>query len=276
MLLIRELKGGKPFRVRNVRLVGTHINFGRSPACTYQLENIGTVSRVQATLKCDSDGWWLSDGGLDKPSAAGCYVGSNRLYQPIPIEPGLKIQIFKGSDYEVCLEVISEISEQELIAHDEPTLEVPLFQVSDEIAQMRESINLLAQQVQNQALWIKEHETNCQGRLENALSGVVDTIKGEFRAAIAAEVSQLRSDLHPKITEVQTRNDEQDVLIKRVLGGLAAALIAVSGYNLSQGDSDSIRRALDVFSMVLGVGGAGAIVVKNANDKGGRDASLPT
>jgi pSer/pThr/pTyr-binding forkhead associated (FHA) protein len=254
VLILRELKNGKPLRVRNVRLSGNHINFGRSPICSYQLENVGTVSRIQATLKLDTDGWWFFDGGLDKPSGAGCYVGDTKLIAPIPIAPGLKIQLFKGVDYEVTLEVVSEISESDILISEASTMEIPLFQMGDEIAQMRTSIDALAEQVAAQSVWIAE---------------VVEKITLDFKQAIACEVAQLKSDLHPRLIEAERQNNQQDVLIKRVLTGLAAALVAVSGYNLSQGDGDSVRRGLDMLNMVLGLGGGAAIVIKNNQESDG-------
>lgn len=270
MLILREMKNGKPFRVRNVRLAGNHINFGRSPICSYQLEGVGEVSRIQATLKLDTDGWWFSDGGVDKPSGAGCYIGDTKLISPIPIAPGLKIQLFKGPDYEVHLEVISEVTENDVILADEPTIGVPLFQMGDEIAQLRASIDALAVQVKSQSDWIQSHEITCGERLEGALIGVIDQIKSDFKQTIAGEVAQLKSDLHPRLMAAEQKNNSQDVMIGRVLGGLAAALIVVSGYNLSQGDSDAVRRGLDMLNMFLGISGGAAIVVKNTKENDGQ------
>lgn len=249
MLILHEIKDGKPSRLRHVRLTGDSVTIGRAAVCTYQLDKDPTVSRVQVTLKRDTDGWWLTDGTVDKPSAAGVFVGDVRITRPIPLATGLEIDIFRGVDYVVRLEVVSEVEEDDLLALDRDTVEVVI--PADEIAALRESVQTLAIQVQKLANQLTEHVVSC-------------TQQNDQRASeLSAKIDGLASELRPQIDAAHARNGEQDVMIKRCAIGVAAAIICViSGYNLSRDNQDAMERSLAVLQLFLGSGVGASIAIK--------------
>jgi pSer/pThr/pTyr-binding forkhead associated (FHA) protein len=251
MLILRELKAGKPSRLRQIQLAGNHITFGRSPGCTYQLANVGTVSRVQATLKKDADGWWISDGSIDQASSAGVYIGMRRLFKPIPLAPDLTIDLFKSDDYQVVLEVI-DLHESDLAVSDRDTAEIP---INAEIAALQKSIELLAQQVAK----IGDRVDRIGDRV-NQVERQQGELSDFLREAIAAEftgkIDELAVKLMPQIQAAHDRNSEQDSVIRNSVIGLAGALIFVCSHNLSQGKSDLVDRAFSIFGLFVGGGGA--------------------
>ncbi len=266
MLILRESKNGAPFRVRHIRLVGQLITLGRSPICDYQLENVGTVSRTQATIKLDTDGWWIADGALDKPSNSGVYVGDRRLDQPAPLAPGLQVDLFRSAEYQAILEVLDDGGAGEMLAEERSTMEVPLFNAHDDIIALRESIAALAQQVGDLADRVNASERSAKRQFDAVLdqlhADLSRSIADDLGATLIRKIDALGAELRPQIDNAQARNNHQDILIKRMLSGLAITLIGVSGYRFSQGDTDSIARALDLLSMAAGLGGGAAVVLR--------------
>jgi FHA domain len=264
MLILRESKHGAPFRVRHVRLIGQLITLGRSPTCEYQLENVGTVSRIQATIKLDTDGWWIADGTIDKPSASGVYVDDRRLDRPAPLTPGLQVDLFRSAEYQALLEVLD--GEDEPMTDDRPTAEVPLVNVHDDIIALREAIAALAKQVGDLSDRVTHSERSAKSQFDAVLgqlhSDLSQSIASDLGATLIRKIDALGAELKPQIDNAQSRNDRQDAVIKRVLTGLAVTLIGVSGYKLSQGDTDTVMRGLDLLSMAAGLSGGAAVVLR--------------
>jgi hypothetical protein len=244
MLILRELKGGKPLRLRHIPLSGALITFGRSPACTFQLEKNPHVSRTQATLKRDVDGWWLTDGSIDARSTAGVYVGGRRIDRPVQLTPGLKVSLFWSPDYQADLEVLEiEVDEAEL---DHPTDQVDLRTV--QIGALQSSVEQLSWQVQQLTNRVDQAEMN----QTSAVYEVVDRLDGKIDA-VAAE-----------LLSVHHCNSKQDKLIRNAVIGLAAALITVCTHQLADGKAEVLEKAFSAFGVVLGGGGIAAVVAQQS------------
>jgi FHA domain len=265
MLILREFKHGAPSRVRHIRLIGQLITLGRSPMCEYQLENVGTVSRVQATIKHDTDGWWVVDGAIDRASTSGVFVGDRRLEQPTLLAPGLQISLFRSPEYEANLEMIDDTA-AEMLADERSTAEVPLLNVHADMIGLRESIAALARQVADLAGRVDASERSAKSQFDAVLdqlhTDLSRSIANDLGKTLIEKIDALGAELKPQIDNAQSRNDRQDMVIKRVLTGLAMTLIGVSGYKLSQGDSDSVMRGLDLLSMAAGLSGGAAVVLR--------------
>lgn len=239
MLILREFKKGAPIRVRQVVLSGDSATFGRSIACDYQLEQIPTVSRVQATIKRDVDGYWIIDGAVDKPSASGLFVDDRRMNRSVQLLPGTEVELFRGFEYQAILEVDDNI--QRLVTGERSTMEMPDLPICD--AELRGVIAALQLQV----------------------------TELDDRTQAAAKV--VESELRPEIENAQARNNHQDIVIKRVLTVLTVLLIAGSGYKLSRGDTDAVSRSFDVLALMAGITG-GAMGVKSQYADQSRRSSL--
>jgi hypothetical protein len=260
MLILREVRDSKPVRIRNVSLSGNHVSFGRSSLCTYQLEAIDALSRVQATLKKGVDGWWISDGSPDRASSNGIYIDGVKVTKPVRLEAGLSIDLFRGGDYQVVLEV-SEIVEDDLPVSDQPTLEVPLGGAHEEIAALRSSVDALngrvyaiSTQLGEVVNRVNQTEADYQ-EVKDLVVKLQSQIPQEVIAQLGAKIDALSAEIKPQIAAAHEKNHIQDRMIAKVVVGLGVVLFISGGYGLSQERSESIRRGLDLVQILMGAGG---------------------
>lgn len=251
MLILREFEDGAVTSVRNVPLTGNCVTFGRSPVCTYQLKNLPAVSRVQATLKLDVDGWWVSDGSIDKYSACGVFIDDIRLDAPVPICPRLQITLFQSNDYKAVLEVVSDVTEDDLLSIDDETIEIP--NVQQELRMLQRSVDDLAAKLDATVTRVEAAEQSQHQHFEQFCSTMRSDIIESVGVSLAAQIEQL-SKLEPRIDAADDCNRAQWAVIRRVLIGLSVAIVGVSGVKLQQGDRDAVMRGLDLASILIGSG----------------------
>jgi pSer/pThr/pTyr-binding forkhead associated (FHA) protein len=254
MLLLRETYGDQSPREIEIPLAGTHVSFGRAEDCTYRLIGSGAVSRVQATLQKVGEDWEIIDGSNFKASSNGISISAERVDRHT-LAPGDLITLFDNGDYKAILEVVST-DEQPIVSSDEETVEVPLYNMQQEVGALRDSIDSVAEGVAAIAKTV--------GDSNAALALAVTTI-GEKVDKITIRVDAIEHDLanliKPQLTAQSVKDQVQDHLIGRVLIGLSIALISLGGYNLSNGKSEAIDRALSVLQMVLGGGAVTTMAV---------------
>jgi hypothetical protein len=248
-VILREYRGLKLSRTRHIRLIGNAITIGRSDDCDFTLEKIPYVSRCQCTLKRDSDGWWLIDGEVGRPSAAGIHVGDRRVYDSIPIEPHLRVLIFNGASYKVELEVV-DVSDSEIGGIERDTAEVPLFMMSEEIAALHRSVDDLRAEVKLLATQVHHSDPN---------------------GAVMAELRAMRSEFNDRFEKLEHKDSHHDDWLRsqdkkqnRLLVGLAAALVVTGGAAAGL-SPDAIGRVLGVFNMIAGAGSVTLLRSKNSD-----------
>jgi FHA domain len=283
MLILRELRlapadGRAPgvespkktvFRERSIALVGEKITFGRCKTCTHQLLAPRTVSRIQATLKLDRDGWWLSDGCEIKPSASGVWMGGVQMHKNIRLAEGLVIEIYRSGDYSAELEIRaeSEITALTVTDHgdgEQTVVRRELVDIHCAIAECKEAIADLKCRADLQEA--KDEELlGIVTATQEMLIKVVQDLPSNLKAEICAEIHALAAELRPKIEEQAVVNANQDKHLKRhqyllgkILGGITALFLAGwGGANMSAEGAGSVQGWLKLFLS----GGAAASAV---------------
>jgi pSer/pThr/pTyr-binding forkhead associated (FHA) protein len=266
MLLLREMQGDRPQKEIEVPLAGNHISFGRADDCTYQIAGSGAVSRIQATLRKVGEFWEIADGSSLRPSSNGISIRGERIDRH-ELSPGDVITLFDNTDYKVVLEVVTT-EEQPIISSEEETVEVPLYNVQQEIIALRGSLESVAEGVTAIArkLGDSDSETN------KALKGIGDGMgqigdgMGQIGDRVDAIEKELTTMIKPQLNAQWIRDNAQDKLIGRTLIGLSAVLIALGSYNYSHGKPETLDRALSILQVVLG-GGAVTTMAMRRHEK---------
>jgi hypothetical protein len=231
MLQLTETdKNGRVIRSRVIDLPDRPITIGRSKDCDYQLRNVHHLSRVQCTIEPDGDQWVLRDGN-GKRSEYGLWSKHGRVKELI-LSPGVEVELFKSPEYVVKLAMNDEVY------IDRDTAEYPVQDLHEQVRGLREGLidlkNEVAALVNRQAA----HESTFDGQVLGAISD----LKHQVEALRAENQSQ------------DCAIGETDKRVKRVLAGMAAAMLATGGYTIGLKE-DVILKTVGIFEVAVGLGG---------------------
>ena len=223
MLQLTETdRDGRIIRSRVIELGDKPITIGRSNDCDYQLRQVPYLSRVQCTIERDGDDWVLRDGN-GKKSEYGVWFKHGRV-EELTLKAGVEAELFKSTDYTVKLTMSDEIY------IDRDTAEYPVQDLHQQVRGLREGLIDLQNEV-----------------------AALSTSENQVLGAIA--------ELREHVTALRQENKNQDCAIgktekqvRRVLAGMAAAMVATGGYTLGLKE-DAILKTVSIFQIAAGIGG---------------------
>ncbi len=263
MLLLREFSDGKLLRERQVALSSEDITFGRGVNCSYSFFTTNHhLSRLQATLKRNSNGWELHNGnprGLQ--SANGVYYLGKRLESPLEMTPGTIVELFNREGCLIQLECPHETVQQDTYTGE--------ANLGEAISALRQDVTVLARRLDEQ----DQH-------FEKFLSSPLETLQSEFNArmnCLGVQVVQLTDAIaasNDRDLKQSNQIETHDQLIRRIGLGLAAALLSLGGWNLTSGNKDAVTQSINVlFTFAAGTGGT-YLLKKESESKA--DSHKPT
>lgn len=245
MLQLTETdSNGRIIRSRVIRLndIDRPITIGRSKDCDYQLRQVPYLSRVQCTIERHGDDWILRDGN-GKRSEYGVWSEHGRV-QELILKTGVEAELFKSTNYMVKLSMTDEIYV------DRDTAEYPAQDLHDQVRGLREGLIDL----KNQVAALCARQTEHQQAFDSQVLGAISELKDQ--------VGALRSENRNQDCEIGAI----DRHVKRVLAGMAAAMIATGGYTIGLKE-DSILKTIGIFEVAVGLsGGAWVAGQKNKED----------
>jgi hypothetical protein len=223
----------------------THLTFGRSPNCDYQLgdgaKNL-VISRVQATLELRGEQWWVIDGDVGQPSENGVWKDAARISGEVAISVGDRIWLYRqnGSRAELRL--------------DAPNCGLDETSCNDVITRIGYQLETLSALVAAGAESV--------AKVNSALSALATEQQGLKEAQRAIDLQQ-NARLDAQATE--SRRHRRQWLI---LAGIFGVIALVGGQKeLSQQNRDKIQdalveRGIEVATEILAVGGAGYAILR--------------
>lgn len=259
MLLLREFSDGKLIREQQIALSklaldAEDITFGRGVDCSYSfLETNHHLSRLQATLKRKGDGWELHNGnpkGLR--SANGVYYQGRRLESPLDMVPGTIVDLFSREGCIIQLEYVHATVQQDTYTGE--------TNLSEAIAALRQDVAVLAQRLDEQDQHfdrVRQPLEELQRELDARMDGLGVEIK-KLTDAIGAS--------HERDIQQSTQLETHDKLIRKVGLGMAAALLSLGGWNLTNGNKDAITQSINILFTLAG-GTGGTYLLQKENQK---------
>lgn len=264
MLLLKEFDDGKPVRERRVILDDRSkpITFGRGSESTYSFfEQTPQLSRLQATLTHDGENWILHSGkprGLQ--SANGVYFQGRRIDAPIKLVKGAVIVLFQNGSNQVILEYRESLQETYTGEAD----------LAGAIAALRQDLARLISRAEER-----------DRQIERILSEPIEKLQSEFDQRMVL-LSQGMSEFTEAIAQSNSQDIEHeqklkahDHLIRRVGLSMAAALLSLGGWNLTNGNKDAVTQSINIlFAFVGGTGGT-YLLQKEAEKAAAKDSPKP-